>query len=317
VHGKEKQIDTNITADIVEDVYTPRSRCDTPAPCSAARGSERLQWRSKADARHGGRREPVSNMNVLIVLAHPEPRSFNAHLASLAHDTFAAHHHDVQLSDLHASGFDPCEAGRHFPVRSNPDRFDPQAEQRFNWEHHSLPSDVEREAERLLWADLVVLQFPLWWFGVPAILKGWMDRVFVYGGLYSGSRRHDTGPCHGKRALMCVTAGSPESACSPDGREGDTRLILWPTLFALRYIGFTVLRPTIMYGVRSGLAGAEADTQNSYLRTLANEYQQQLIHLDDIPIVPFNTADHWDTRGKLKADAPTYSPFIRHKAPGE
>ena len=154
-------------------------------------------------------------MNVLIVLAHPEPQSFNTCLARLARDTFLESRHVVQVSDLYASEFDPCESGRHFPVRCNPDRFEAQAEQRFHWDRGSLPPDIAREADRILWADLVILQFPLWWFGLPAILKGWMDRVFVYGGLYSGSRRHDRGPCRGKRALMCVTTGSPEAGLNP------------------------------------------------------------------------------------------------------
>jgi NAD(P)H dehydrogenase (quinone) len=253
-------------------------------------------------------------MNVLIVLAHPEPQSFNAHLASLARDTFLEGGHGVQLSDLYASEFEPCEAGRHFAVRCNPDRFDAQAEQRFHWEQGTLPSEVAREAERILWADLVILQFPLWWFGLPAILKGWMDRVFVYGGLYSGSRRHDRGPCRGKRVLMCVTTGSSETACSHDGREGDTRMILWPAQYALRYIGFTVLQPTILYGVRSDLEGADAELQHRSLIERASEYRTLLLHVDEVPAVPFNTDGDWDEAGKLRAGAPVYSAFIRHKA---
>jgi len=252
-------------------------------------------------------------MNVLIVLAHPEPASFNAHLASRARDAFIAAGHAVTLSDLYADGFDPREAGHHFSERVDPTRFDAQAEQRFHWERQTLPTDVEREAKRILWADVVILQFPLWWFGPPAILKGWMDRVFVYGGLYTGARRHETGPCRGKRALMCVTTGSSEAACSPDGPEGDTRLILWPSLYALRYLGFTVLQPNLIYGVRSGLAGAQAEAQQRALAERTRDYENQLRHLDDVPVVPFNRAEDWDDRGKLVPGAPVYSPFIRHE----
>jgi NAD(P)H dehydrogenase (quinone) len=252
-------------------------------------------------------------MNVLIVLAHPEPQSFNAYLANTARDALVRAGHDVQLSDLYASGFDPCEAGRHFAARHDAARFDAQAEQRFHWDQRSLPADVAREAERILWADLVILQFPLWWFGPPAILKGWMDRCFVYGGLYTGARRHDDGPCRGKRALMCVTTGSSEAACSPDGREGDTRLLLWPSLYALRYLGFTIVQPTIIYGVRGGLVGSAAETQARALSDSAAAYTSALLHIDELPTVPFNTADDWDHNDKLKAGAPEYSPFIRHR----
>jgi NAD(P)H dehydrogenase (quinone) len=169
-----------------------------------------------------------------------------------------------QISDLYASNFDPRESGRHFTVRRDPERFDAAAEQRFSWEHQALPADIADEVHKVLSADLVILQFPLWWFGPPAILKGWLDRVFVYGGMYSSARRHDRGVCRGKRALLCVTAGSSEAACSPDGPEGDTRLMLWPTLYALRYVGFTVLEPFLIHGVRSGLGRSrEAEVDSS------------------------------------------------------
>lgn len=251
-------------------------------------------------------------MNALIVLAHPEPQSFNAHLARVAHDALIGAGHDVRISDLYASGFDPCEAGRHFSPRREALRFDAQLEQRHHWEQRSLPADVAREAEHILWADLVILQFPLWWFGPPAILKGWMDRCFVYGGLYSGSRRHDTGPCRGKRAVVCVTTGSSAAACSPDGREGDTRLLLWPSLYALRYLGFTVVEPMLIHGVRGDLTGPPAQALHHQLDEHARVYASSLLRLDEQPTVPFNSADDWDEHGVLVRGAPEHSPFIRH-----
>ena len=252
-------------------------------------------------------------MNVLIVLAHPEQQSFNGHLARLARDTFSERGHAVQLSDLYTSEFDPSESPKHFSVRRNPNCFDAQAEQRFSWESESSPADVKREVERIFWADLVVFQFPLWWFGLPAILKGWMDRVFVYGGLYTSSRRHDRGPCSGKRALMCVTTGSSEAACAYNGYEGDTFLLLWPSLFSLRYVGFTVLRPFFLHGVRGGLKGRDAEAQNVRLLKREQEYKKYLLNIDDVPTVPFNSDDDWDENRKLKPEAPPHSPFIRHK----
>jgi len=198
-------------------------------------------------------------------------------------------------------------------VRYNPVCFDAQSEQRFSWEHESLPADVKEEVEKIFWADLLLLQFPLWWFGPPAILKGWMDRVFVYGGLYTGARKHDRGRCRGKRALMCVTSGSAETACTYNGYEGDTSLILWPSLFAFRYVGFTVLQPFIIHGVRGGLKGPDAEAQHRVLDSRKQEYREYLLHIDDAPTVPFNSADDWDENGKLKPEAPTYSPFIRQK----
>lgn len=70
--------------------------------------------------------------------------------------------------------------------------FHPQTEQRFNAENKTTPAEVEAEAQRLLDCELLVIHFPLWWFGPPAILKGWMDRVFVYGRMYRSTMRYDT-----------------------------------------------------------------------------------------------------------------------------
>jgi NAD(P)H dehydrogenase (quinone) len=201
---------------------------------------------------------------------------------------------------------------RYFSLRRNPDQFDAATEQRFSWEQNALPGDVSSELAKILVADLVIVQFPLWWFGPPAILKGWIDRAFVYGALYSSARRHDRGMCSGKQVLMCVTTGSTEAACAPDGREGDTRLMLWPTLYAFRYVGFTVLEPFLIHGVRSSLRGADAEAQARRLAGETERYRQRLLALHDAPAIAFNSDDDWDEAGKLKSGAPVHSPFIRH-----
>ena len=261
----------------------------------------------------GGIAELARDMNVLLVVAHPEPSSFNGYLACMACDTLSKNGHAVRISDLYASDFDPRESGRHYSIRVDPACFNAQAEQCFNWENRSLPEQVQNEIDNIIWADLLVLQFPLWWFGPPAILKGWMDRVFVYGGLYTGSRRHDRGQCAGKNALVCVTTGSSAEACSFDGREGDTHLILWPLLYALRYVGYTVLQPYIIHGVRGGLSEDAAKAKKEYLLGMERDYKERLLNIHTAPRVSFNSDNDWDEQGKLKPEAPVHSPFIRHK----
>jgi NAD(P)H dehydrogenase (quinone) len=250
-------------------------------------------------------------MKCLIVLAHPEPHSYNAELAHATLKVFQAQGHEARLSDLYAQSFAADEHARHFPRRADPSRFDAQTEQRFSVNHDAIPVDVRKEVEDLLWADLVVLQFPLWWFGMPAILKGWMDRVFLYGKLYSSQRRLHTGVCAGKRAMLSVTAGSSREACSPQGQEGDTRLILWPAHYSLFYVGFTVLEPVIITGVRGGRTAGDAELQSTLLAQRLHEHRIMIEQLDRRPSIPFNTADDWDERGQLKPGAPVYSPFIR------
>lgn len=251
-------------------------------------------------------------MKCLIVLAHPEPRSYNAELAHAARETFQAQGHEVRLSDLYAQSFASDEHARHFSQRADGLRFDAQTEQRFSVTHDAVPVDVRKEVDDLLWADLLVLQFPLWWFGMPAILKGWMDRVFLYGKLYSSKRRLHTGVCAGKRAMLSVTAGSSSEACSPQGQEGDTRLILWPAHYSLFYVGFTVLEPAIITGVRGGRTAADAELQRIQLTQRLHEHRTVVEQIDRRAAIPFNVADDWDEHDRLKPGAPVHSPFIRH-----
>jgi len=253
-------------------------------------------------------------MNSLIVVAHPEANSFNRALALAAQQTLESHGNQVRFSDLHARGFAPDEHPRHYSRRKNHERFDALTEQRFSAEHDTLPQDVARECDDLMWAELLVLQFPLWWFGMPAILKGWMDRVFVYGKLYSGSRRFHSGVCRGKRAVLSVTAGASWEACAHDGQEGDTRLILWPINYSLHYLGFTVLEPLIITGVRDAFAGEDSCAHEQGLHAQLRRHAARFADLGAIPAIPFNVAQDWDERRKLKPGTEVHSPFIRHHA---
>ncbi|MDH3668027.1 MAG: NAD(P)H-dependent oxidoreductase, partial [Paracoccaceae bacterium] len=188
-------------------------------------------------------------MKAHIVLAHPESKSFNAHLSGISQRALGAVGWQSTLSDLYAMDFDPREGPHHYKSRKDAEVFHAQTEQRFNAEKATLPPEVTLETRRLLDCDLLVVHFPLWWFGPPAIFKGWMDRVFVYGHMYRSAMRYDTGICAGKRMLACVTTGASEKSCAHNGREGDTRLHLWPILFPFRYLGFEVLEPEIFHGV--------------------------------------------------------------------
>jgi NAD(P)H dehydrogenase (quinone) len=95
----------------------------------------------------------------------------------------------------------------------------------------------------------MIWQFPLWWFGLPAILKGWVDRVFAMGRTYGQGHVYDTGRFVGKRALLSLTTGGPEAAYRPDGFNGDLGAMLKPIHRGiLNFTGFAVLAPQVVYG---------------------------------------------------------------------
>lgn len=189
-------------------------------------------------------------MHSLIVHAHPNPDGFNAALTTRARAALTAAGGTVDVADLYAEGFDPVEAARHYPDAEDPARFTPLAEQRRAYKTGRLPPTVADHIARLERADLVILQFPLWWHGMPAILKGWFDRVFVSGGLYTGRMRYDAGYFRGKRALVSVTTGAPAAAFGPGARGGDMTTMLWPVEYSLHYLGFAVLPAFAAHGVQ-------------------------------------------------------------------
>lgn len=157
-----------------------------------------------------------------------------------------------------------------------------------------------------------MIHFPLWWFGPPAMLKGWMDRVFVYGQLYRSTLRYDTGICAGKRMIACVTTGAAADTCAHDGREGDTRMHLWPILYPCRYLGFEVLVPDVFHGV-GGISFMEGRGDGmSPLDAYTVQWETTLRTLADRARVRYNRSDDFTSANRLKSNAPAYSPFTQH-----
>lgn len=93
------------------------------------------------------------------------------------------------------------------------------------------------------------------------------------------------------------------------------RLMLWPLMHALHYIGFSVLEPFLVYGVRGGLAGEALQAQNAALAQVTQAYRDDLNTFSAWPAVPFNRNEDFDADLALKPGAPVYSPFVRHRDP--
>lgn len=195
-------------------------------------------------------------MNVLIVYAHPEPKSLNGALRDLAVETLTAQGHRVQVSDLYAMRWKAVVDADDFPDRDLPDRFSYGRESKRAFAAGTQAPDVAAEQQKLLWADAVIFQFPLWWFSVPAILKGWFDRVYAYGfafgvGQQGGERwgdRYGEGTLLGRRALLSVTVGGREPQYSRRGVNGALEDVLWPLQHGcLFYPGMAVLEPFVIY----------------------------------------------------------------------
>jgi NAD(P)H dehydrogenase (quinone) len=199
--------------------------------------------RSTLDA---GRARPKA----LVILAHPERHSFNGAMADAAVETLREQGYDVAFSDLYRMGFDPVSDRRNFATMKNADYFKQQVEEDHAAETGGFAPGVEAEIAKLETADLMIWQFPLWWFSLPGVLKGWVDKVFVFNRIYGRGRFYDKGLFRGKRALLSLTTGgSGEAAYLPGGFNGDINGVLRPIQRGmLEFVGFDVLKPQIVHG---------------------------------------------------------------------
>ncbi|MGC1549718.1 MAG: NAD(P)H-dependent oxidoreductase, partial [Rhodanobacter sp.] len=191
-------------------------------------------------------------MNVLLVYAHPEPKSLNGSLRDFIVGRLNDAGHTVQVSDLYAMQWKATLDADDFPQRDTAQRFNPSTDSRLAYVEGTQADDVAAEQAKLLWADLVIFQFPMWWFSMPAILKGWFERVYAYGfaygvGEHSESRwgeRYGEGMLKGKRAMLVVTTGGWADHYSERGINGPIDDVLFPIQHGmLFYPGFDVLPP--------------------------------------------------------------------------
>jgi NAD(P)H dehydrogenase (quinone) len=242
-------------------------------------------------------------MRVLIVYAHPEPTSFNGAMKDLAVETLSAAGHAVTVSDLYAQGFNPVAGAHDFTHRADPARLDFGAEQAHAARTGGFAPDVRAEMDKVLAADLLILQFPFWWYSLPAMLKGWIDRVFAYGVAYDFGRTWDRGVFTGRRAMLAFTTSAPPTSSLPDGRNGDLERTLWPLhAGVLALCGYDVLKPFVAHAVR----WVDAQQRDAILA----EYRVRLQGLEaDAPLFFQKLADYGPD-GRLK-------PGIEPRTPGQ
>jgi NAD(P)H dehydrogenase (quinone) len=190
----------------------------------------------------------MREQNILIVYAHPEPQSVNGTLLQTAVKTFRQMGHRVQVTDLYQQAFNPTSGRHNFSSIKDTTFFKQQAEETYAIQVNGFVPELEEEMRKIEECDLMIWQFPLWWFSVPAILKGWVDRVFAMGRIYGEGRMYETGVFKGKKAMLSLTTGSGSAAYLPDGFQGDIMGVLRPLHRGmLEFTGFTVLAPHIMY----------------------------------------------------------------------
>ena len=233
-------------------------------------------------------------MKVLIVYAHPEPKSFGSALLARSIETLTNTGHKVVVSDLYAMQFNPVASAADFKHRRFPDALQYDREQKFAEQHDYFADDIQTEIDKVLWCDFLILQFPLWWFSVPAMMKGWIDRVFANGVAYgAGGRRMDAGGLKGRTAMVATTTACYPEMVAPDGLLGDLNVNLWHLQSGtLAYAGFKVLPPFAAWSIHY----TTRERRVQYLE----DYSQRLRRLDEIEPMFFHPLADFGDDWRLK-----------------
>ena len=146
-------------------------------------------------------------MRVLAVYCHPNPESLIAAARERALSGLRTAGHDVRLTDLYADGFQPAMT----------------ADERRAHKEPGVGTGLQRYADDLAWAEALVLVYPTWWSGQPAMLKGWIDRVWVAGVAWEmgeGARTPTPKLRHVRRIVVVTTHGSSKLLNALEGESG-------------------------------------------------------------------------------------------------
>jgi NAD(P)H dehydrogenase (quinone) len=202
-------------------------------------------------------------MKVLLVYAHPNPNSFNAALLQVALTTLQEAGRSVQVSDLYAMNFNPVLGWEELEATN----------------HRRYAPEVRLELDKLHWADLVIFQFPDWWYGMPAIMKGWIDRVLAYGSTYDDQHTFETGLLKGKKAMIVMSVGSREEYFR-QAPQRDLLRVLEPIHYGnFMYVGMEVLPPFLVYGP-SEMSQAEREQ-------VLQDYRKYLLSVQELKPLDF------------------------------
>lgn len=190
-------------------------------------------------------------MHVLTVLDHPNSTSFSAAVAQKFMDGAEAAGHTVELADLHAEGFDP----RWTMADINAERL-----------KTTLP-EVAKEQDRIARADAICLVFPLFWWGMPSMLKGWVDRVWTWEWAYDQLDDPDKSLQRFRSGVLLIPAGARSDEMENAGYQSALETAWIKGTFG--YFGFSPRKLEILHGSTGSSKRRQSLLEKSYQVGLA------------------------------------------------
>ncbi len=142
-------------------------------------------------------------MKNLVIYAHPNPASLNHFFKQTIVENLEESGQEVILRDLNEINFNPVLS------------LDDMSGQRMG----QVAEDVKREQEFITWADQIIFVYPIWWTGMPAIMKGFIDRVFSYGFAYRYDQGIQKGLLTGKQTIIVNSHGKSNAEYEATGMD--------------------------------------------------------------------------------------------------
>lgn len=193
-------------------------------------------------------------MKNLIIYAHPNPKSFCKAIEERAEKVFRKMGNETKIRDLYELGFQPILKPSDFEAFAS----------------GKIPEDIKSEQEYIKWADVIIFVYPIWWSGFPAILKGYIDRVFAYGFAYEYVNGVPKGLLDEKKVMIFNTTGTPNDIYANNGMHDAMKKTSDEGIFG--FCNIKVLKHTFFGAVPS----VDDETRKSYLNEVEKIIEENL-----------------------------------------
>lgn len=193
-------------------------------------------------------------MKHLVIVAHPRVDSLTMCLARAYVDELAARGHQHTLHDLYRLEFDPVLTSTEIA----------QAES------HSSPPEILQAQQDIEAAEALTLIYPLWWLSMPAILKGYIDRVFARGFAYESRQGQVHGLLTGKKCVLVTLSGAPLPLLAGTGRWDAVKMLQDAHIF--QAVGFDLVEHLHFDHIEPGLPGTAVKEHQARVRRCALEH---------------------------------------------
>ena len=193
-------------------------------------------------------------MKHLVIVAHPRVDSLTMCLARAYVDELATRGHQHTLHDLYRLEFDPVLTETEIAQAQS----------------HSRPAEILQAQQDIEAADALTVIYPLWWLSMPAILKGYIDRVFAPGFAYESRQGQVHGLLTGKKCVLVTLSGTPLPLLAGTGQWNAVKLLQDAHVF--RAVGFELLEHLHFDHIEPGLPAATAKQHIARVRRCADEH---------------------------------------------